>query len=42
MRYIREGTMKPVIDSMLGIDEARAGVKLLEDREVFGKVIVSP
>ncbi len=42
MRYIREGTMKPVIDSVLTIEEAKAGVKLMEDREVFGKVVVCP
>ena len=42
MGYIQDGTMVPVIDHVLPLDEARKGVKLIEDREVFGKVVVCP
>jgi len=40
--YIREGRMAPVIDHTLPLEEARAGVKLLEQRQVFGKVVIRP
>ncbi len=42
MRYIQEDKMKPVIDTVLPIEDAKVGVKLMEDREVFGKVVVTP
>jgi len=32
----------PVIDRILPLSEGRAAVSLLEDRAVFGKVIVTP
>ena len=42
MALIREGKMKPVIDKVLTLDEAREGLRLIRDREVIGKVIVAP
>ncbi len=42
MQMIADGRMAPVIDKELPIEESVAGVKLLEDREVFGKVVISP
>tara|TARA_B100001123_G_scaffold262451_1_gene292277 strand:- start:2163 stop:2603 length:441 start_codon:yes stop_codon:yes gene_type:complete len=42
MRYIDDGAMKPVIDKTLPLMETKEGVRLLEDREVFGKVIINP
>jgi alcohol dehydrogenase len=42
MGYIRDGRMAPAIDHVLPLEEARAGVKLLEDRNVFGKVVIRP
>ena len=42
MNYISEGTMKPVIEKTLPLVEAKEGIRLLEDREVFGKVIINP
>jgi alcohol dehydrogenase len=32
----------PVIDRVLPLSEGRAAVSLLEDRAVFGKVVVTP
>jgi NADPH:quinone reductase-like Zn-dependent oxidoreductase len=42
MTMIREGRMKPVIDKVLKLDEAAAGLRLIQDRKVIGKVIVTP
>ena len=39
---ISEGKMKPVIDKVLPLEEARDGLRLIEDREVIGKVVVTP
>jgi 2-desacetyl-2-hydroxyethyl bacteriochlorophyllide A dehydrogenase len=42
MDLIQQGRMKPVIDEVLPLEKAAAGLKLIEDREVFGKVIICP
>jgi alcohol dehydrogenase len=42
MQLIQEGKMKPVIDQVLPLDEAREGLRLIRDREVMGKVVVAP
>jgi len=42
MRLIGDGKMKPVIDKVLTLDEAREGLRLIRDREVMGKVVVAP
>ena len=42
MQLISEGRMKPVIDKVLPLDQARDGLRLIEDREVIGKVVVTP
>lgn len=42
MDYIQEGRMHPVIDRSFPLTEAREALRLLEDREVFGKVVVCP
>jgi NADPH:quinone reductase-like Zn-dependent oxidoreductase len=42
MELIREGKMKPVIDEQLPLERAVEGLRLIENREVFGKVIVQP
>ena len=42
MKMIEEGKMKPVIDKRLPLQESAEGVRLIEDREVFGKVIINP
>ena len=39
---IEEGRMDPVIDRVLPLSEAREGIRLLEEREVFGKVVHTP
>jgi alcohol dehydrogenase len=34
--------MKPVIDEVLPLERAVEGLRLIENREVFGKVVVTP
>jgi alcohol dehydrogenase len=42
MELIGAGKIKPVIDKVLPLDQAREGLRLIEDREVIGKVVVTP
>ncbi|MGH8800960.1 MAG: zinc-binding dehydrogenase, partial [Casimicrobiaceae bacterium] len=42
MDLIAQGRIKPVIDRVLPLSEAREGLRLIEDREVLGKVVVTP
>ncbi len=42
LNLIDEGKLKPTIDRVLPLDEAREALRLIEDREVIGKVIVTP
>src|SRR5499425_1125950 len=42
MELIALGKMKPVIDKILPLEEAAEGLRLIQDREVFGKVVVTP
>jgi alcohol dehydrogenase len=38
---IRDGRLKPVIDKSLPLEQVNEAFRLLEDREIFGKVVVS-
>src|SRR5271165_1802373 len=42
MKLIAERKLRPVIDKVLPLDEAREGLRLIADREVIGKVVVVP
>ncbi|MFL5040865.1 MAG: zinc-binding dehydrogenase [Xanthobacteraceae bacterium] len=42
LRLIQDGKMKPVIDKVLPLEQAAAGLRLIQDREVIGKVVVMP
>jgi alcohol dehydrogenase len=42
MDLIAQDRMKPVIDKVLPLAEAREGLRLIQDREVIGKVVVTP
>ena len=42
MKLIAEQKMRPVIDKVLPLDQAREGLRLIADREVIGKVVVVP
>jgi alcohol dehydrogenase len=40
--FVAEGRLKPIIDRVLPLADAAEGERLLEDREVFGKVVLKP
>jgi len=42
MQLIGDGKIKPTIDKVLPLTEAREGLRLIADREVIGKVVVTP
>jgi NADPH:quinone reductase-like Zn-dependent oxidoreductase len=42
LAMIAAGKIKPVIDKVLPLEEAAEGLRLIEEREVVGKVIVTP
>ncbi len=42
MELIGQGKIKPVIDAVLPLEKAAQGLKLIENREVFGKVVICP
>ena len=42
MQLIAQGKIKPVVDKVLPLEQAREGLRLIQDREVFGKVVVTP
>jgi alcohol dehydrogenase len=42
MAMIAQGTFKPVIDRVLPLEQAREGLRLIQDREVIGKVVIRP
>jgi alcohol dehydrogenase len=39
---IAQNQMRPVIDRVLPLEAAREGLRLIQDREVIGKVVVTP
>src|SRR5947207_7412760 len=42
MELIQQGKIKPVIDKVLPLEQAAEGLRLIQDREIFGKVVVMP
>ena len=42
MDLIAARKIKPVIDRVLPLDQAKEGLRLIQDREVIGKVVVTP
>ena len=42
LELIQAGKMKPVIDKVLPLEQAAEGLRLIQDREVIGKVVVTP
>ncbi len=42
MKLLDDGSLKPVIDKTLPLEEVNEAFRLLEDREVFGKVVLTP
>jgi 2-desacetyl-2-hydroxyethyl bacteriochlorophyllide A dehydrogenase len=42
MTLIQQGKIKPVVDKVLPLDQAKEGLRLIQDREVIGKVVITP
>ena len=42
LREVERGSIKPIIDRVLPLAESAEAMRILQDREVFGKVIVTP
>ncbi len=42
LHMVQAGQLKPVIDRVLPLTEAAEALRILEDREVIGKVVVEP
>ncbi len=42
MDMIQAGALKPVIDKVLPLEQAAEGLRMIRDREVMGKIIVTP
>ena len=42
MELIQQNKIRPVIDVVLPLEKAAQGLRLIENREVFGKVVVTP
>src|SRR5262249_55152248 len=42
MTLIAAGRMQPLIDKVLPLEQAREGLRLIQDREAIGKVVVAP
>lgn len=42
MDMIQDGELKPVVDKVLPLEEASEGLRMIRDREVMGKIVVTP
>ncbi|MBT5265968.1 MAG: zinc-binding dehydrogenase [Rhodospirillaceae bacterium] len=42
LRLLDDGSLKPVIDKTLPLEEVNEAFRLIEDREIFGKVVIKP
>jgi NADPH:quinone reductase-like Zn-dependent oxidoreductase len=42
LEHIRAGKLKPVVDRVLPLAEARAAHEAMEKREQFGKIVLVP
>jgi alcohol dehydrogenase len=39
---VARGTIRPIIDGVYPLEQAAEAMRVIEDREVFGKVILRP
>jgi NADPH:quinone reductase-like Zn-dependent oxidoreductase len=42
MTLIQQGKIKPTVDKVLPLEQAAEGLRLIQDRKVIGKVIITP
>ena len=42
LELVQSGKLKVLVDKVFPLEEAREALRVIEDREVFGKVVVAP
>ena len=42
MEMIKDGSVKPTVDKILQLEQAAEGLRMIRDREVMGKIVVTP
>src|SRR5437868_8772248 len=42
LRLVQEGKLKVLVDKVFALKDAREALRVIEDREVFGKIVVAP
>ena len=42
LNLVWQGKLKPIVDQMLPLSQLRTAHKLIEDRQVFGKLVIVP
>ena len=42
LRLVQEGKLKVLVDKIFPLKDAREALRVIEDREVFGKIVVTP
>lgn len=42
LKLVQEGKLKVLVDKVFPLKEAREALRVIEDREVFGKIVVAP
>ena len=42
LEYAQDGTLIPVVDRVLPLEEVHEAERLMENREIFGKIVLVP
>ena len=42
LKLVQEGKLKVLVDQVFPLEQAREALRVIEDREVFGKIVVAP
>ena len=42
LEMVQQGKLKVLVDKVYKLEEAREALRVIEDREVFGKIVVAP
>ena len=42
LELVQSGKLKVLVDKVFPLSEAREALRVIEDREVFGKIVVAP
>jgi alcohol dehydrogenase len=42
LQMVQSGKLKVLVDKTFNLEEAREALRVIEDREVFGKIVVTP